>query len=78
MLLANIEVMSPPDIDVSLLQVLPPKASKAAGVEKLLEHLGIKAENLMALGDGENDIGMLKVRSALASESDQVIAMFDF
>ena len=36
-------------------------ASKGVGVAKLLEALGIKAENLMALGDGENDIGMLKV-----------------
>lgn len=30
-------------------------------MEKLLENLNISQENLMALGDGENDIGMLKV-----------------
>ena len=44
------------------LQVLPAGASKGVGVGKLLEHMGVAPENLMALGDGENDVEMLQVR----------------
>ena len=44
------------------LQILPAGASKGIGVGKLLEHMGVAPENLMALGDGENDVEMLQVR----------------
>jgi HAD superfamily hydrolase (TIGR01484 family) len=43
-----------------MLEVLPLGASKGLGVSKLLEHLNIAPANLMALGDAENDIEMLK------------------
>lgn len=46
-------------------QVLPLSLSKYVGVTKLLEALGLKKENLMALGDGENDIDMLKASTQL-------------
>jgi HAD superfamily hydrolase (TIGR01484 family) len=42
-------------------QVLPPGASKGAGVALLLRELGVRPEHLMALGDGENDVEMLQV-----------------
>lgn len=42
-------------------QVLPLGASKGAGVEWLLERLGVAPENVMALGDAENDVEMLRV-----------------
>lgn len=42
-------------------QVLPPGASKGVGVGKLLEAMDIAPENVMALGDGENDVQMLQV-----------------
>lgn len=46
-------------------QVLPLGLSKYVGVSKLLEALGLGPENLMACGDGENDIQMLKVAHLL-------------
>ncbi|MEW6080567.1 MAG: Cof-type HAD-IIB family hydrolase [Bacillota bacterium] len=39
---------------------LHPMASKAAGVEAVARHLGIPRESVMAVGDGLNDMGMLK------------------
>lgn len=44
-----------------LLQVLPAGASKGKGVEQLLQHLNIKPERVLAMGDGENDKVMLQV-----------------
>lgn len=44
-----------------LLQVLPLGASKGVGVEWLLAHMGVAAEHVMALGDGENDVEMLQL-----------------
>lgn len=48
-------------------QILPPGASKGVGVGKLLEALDIPPSNLMALGDGENDIQMLQVSSCVVT-----------
>jgi Cof subfamily protein (haloacid dehalogenase superfamily) len=45
----------------SMLEVLPPGASKGQGVALLLEHLGIAPEDAMAIGDAENDLGMLRL-----------------
>ena len=42
-------------------QVLPPGASKGSGVTRLLQELNVEPQNLMALGDGENDVEMLQV-----------------
>jgi Cof subfamily protein (haloacid dehalogenase superfamily) len=44
----------------SSIEVLPQGASKGAGVARLLEDLGIAWENVLAIGDGENDIEMLQ------------------
>eukprot|EP00798_Chlamydomonas_sp_ICE-L_P006190 gene6190-2807_t len=44
-----------------MLEVLPSGASKGAGLAWLLDHLGVKAENVMSMGDGENDLEMLKM-----------------
>lgn len=44
-----------------MLEVLPAGASKGAGVEWLLERLGVDPARCMALGDGENDVEMLKL-----------------
>lgn len=43
-----------------MLEVLPLGSSKGLGVTKLLEHLHIHPNNLMAVGDAENDVEMLK------------------
>lgn len=46
---------------LSLIQVLPVGASKGAGVQWLLHHLGMSPDGLLACGDGENDIEMLQL-----------------
>ena len=43
------------------LEVLPAGSSKAVGVGVLLDSLGIDPSEVMAVGDGENDIEMLKM-----------------
>jgi Cof subfamily protein (haloacid dehalogenase superfamily) len=46
----------------TMLEFLPAGASKALGVQKLCEHLGIQAETeLLAIGDAENDLGFLQM-----------------
>lgn len=44
-----------------MLEVLPKGASKAAGVRVVLEKLGVAPENVLAMGDAENDVEMLKL-----------------
>ncbi|CAM9243283.1 unnamed protein product [Choristocarpus tenellus] len=44
-----------------MLEVLPPGSSKGTGVEALLLHLGISPEEVVALGDEENDLDMLRM-----------------
>ncbi|KAL2641506.1 hypothetical protein R1flu_009093 [Riccia fluitans] len=44
-----------------MLEILPPGQSKGAGVKMLLDHLGVHPEEVMAIGDGENDIEMLEL-----------------
>ncbi len=45
----------------SMVEVLPPGASKGTTLKRLLKDMGIAPENVLALGDGENDIAMLEV-----------------
>lgn len=44
-----------------MLEILPPGASKGAGLRTLLHDLGISPEHVMAIGDGENDVEMLRL-----------------
>lgn len=48
-----------------LVQVLPPGASKGAGVAQLMQLVKVPPENVMALGDGENDLEMMQVSMLL-------------
>eukprot|EP00871_Galdieria_phlegrea_P005011 jgi/Galph1/5510/GphlegSOOS_G4192.1 len=43
-----------------MLEVLPLGASKGQGLLKLLQSLGIDPQDVMAIGDGENDVEMFK------------------
>jgi hypothetical protein len=45
----------------NMLEVLPAGTEKARGVRTLLEHLGVERERVVAVGDGENDVGMLRL-----------------
>lgn len=44
-----------------MLELLPEGASKGAGVQWLLNRLGVEPGRCMAMGDGENDVEMLKL-----------------
>ena len=44
-----------------MLEILPPGASKGAGLRWLLDDLGIAPERVLAIGDGENDVEMLQM-----------------
>ncbi|CAN5604598.1 Cof-type HAD-IIB family hydrolase [soil metagenome] len=49
-----------PHLDFTLIDVLPPDASKGIGVEKLALLNKFSAENVMAIGDNFNDLEMLE------------------
>ena len=49
-----------PKMDFALLDVLHPKVSKGAGVEAATLELGLKREEVMAVGDNFNDLEMLQ------------------
>jgi Cof subfamily protein (haloacid dehalogenase superfamily) len=58
-----------------MMECLPPNASKGAGVEQLLKMLNIPASELLAAGDGENDVEMLKLAGiGVAMENGMQIA----
>lgn len=44
-----------------MLEILPPNVSKGAALKHLLKDLGIKPEEVMALGDAENDLEMIEL-----------------
>jgi Cof subfamily protein (haloacid dehalogenase superfamily) len=46
--------------DFTLIDILPPDASKGIGLEKLAAINGLTAENVMAMGDNFNDLEMLE------------------
>ena len=47
-----------------MIEILPTGCSKGAGVAALLAELGIPPERVMAIGDGENDVEMLRLAGA--------------
>lgn len=63
-----------------MLEIVPLGTSKGSGVEMLLDHLGVTAKEVMAIGDGENDVEMLELASlgiALSNGSDKAKAVAD-
>lgn len=51
------EVMESCAVD---LEIMPLGIDKGLGLQKLAEHLGLQPEEVMALGDGGNDVGMFR------------------
>jgi hypothetical protein len=49
-----------PKLDFTLIDILPPEASKGHGVAKLAEINDFTSENVMAIGDNFNDLEMLE------------------
>ncbi|KAM0868918.1 hypothetical protein ACQ4PT_040983 [Festuca glaucescens] len=61
-----------------MLELVPPATSKGSGVKILLDHLCISTDEVMAIGDGENDIEMLQLASlgvALANGAEKTKAV---
>ncbi|KAL6501997.1 hypothetical protein OROGR_027130 [Orobanche gracilis] len=46
-----------------MLEIVPHGTSKGNGVRILLDHLGVHPNEIMAIGDGENDVEMLELAS---------------
>lgn len=40
--------------------IIPKQGGKVAGIQKMIERLGIRREEIMAFGDGGNDVDMLR------------------
>ncbi len=49
-----------PELDFTLLDILPPNASKGTGVETLAKINGLSPKNVMTIGDNFNDLEMLQ------------------
>lgn len=61
-----------------MLEILPHGASKGVGVRILLDHLGVAVEEIMAIGDGENDLEMIEMAGwgvAMANGSNKTLAV---
>ncbi len=58
--LVNILATVYPHLDFTLLDILPPHASKAHGVNELAEIHHLTSENVMCIGDNFNDLEMLE------------------
>ncbi|MDQ3321894.1 MAG: Cof-type HAD-IIB family hydrolase [Acidobacteriota bacterium] len=57
---ANILTTVYPHLDFTLIDILPPDASKGIGVEKLALINDLTAKNVMVMGDNFNDLEMLE------------------
>jgi len=57
---ANILTTVYPRLDFTLIDILPPDASKGIAVEKLAAINDLKRENVMVMGDNFNDLEMLE------------------
>ena len=63
------------------IDIVPKKGSKKVGIQKMLNEYGISPEEIMAIGDGGNDIPMLelaKVGVAMGNASDEVKSYADY
>lgn len=61
-----------------MLEIVPLGTCKGNGVKVLLDHLGVTANEIMAIGDGENDVEMLELASlgiALSNGSEKTKAV---
>ena len=64
-----------------MLEILPPGTSKGAGLQRVLDELGIPPESVLAIGDGENDAEMLRMAGigvAMANAMPEAMAAADY
>lgn len=58
--LCTLENVFPVSVFSLNLEIVNGRWSKAHGLQKLTEHLGLKPEDVMAIGDSDNDLDMLR------------------
>lgn len=61
--------------------ILPKESCKSAGIDKIIAHYGIKLEETMAIGDGGNDIDMIRhaaIGVAMGNAKDEVKEVADY
>ena len=64
-----------------LFEFVAKEATKAAGLDKLIAHLGIRREEVVAIGDSYNDLSMLKHAGfsiAMGNAYDEIKAACDY
>lgn len=69
------------DGDVVDIHVTHKHATKRYGVERLIKHMGLKRDDVLAIGDGHNDIPMMEAagtKVAMGNAPDEVKAVADF
>ena len=62
-------------------ELVPKGIDKAQSLERLLQHLGFDATNLIAFGDGYNDLSMIKYANmgvAMANAAPELRAIADY
>lgn len=57
------------DIDYALVDIVSKKAGKENAIKKLLEVLDVKCEQIVTVGDGRNDIGMISQYNGYSIET---------
>lgn len=70
-----------PRLDFTLIDILPPDASKGIGVEKLALINKLSAENVMTIGDNFNDLEMLEYAGTavvMGNASPELLERSDF
>ncbi|MBA4121054.1 MAG: HAD family phosphatase [Acidobacteria bacterium] len=70
-----------PRLNFTLIDILPPDASKGIGVEKLALINNLSAENVMAIGDNFNDLEMLEYAGTaivMGNASPELLERTDF
>src|SRR5699024_12271317 len=63
------------------LEILHPKVSKGIALKQVAEKLSIHAENIMSIGDGDNDVSMIEFTGygvAMANASQEVKKSADY
>ena len=63
------------------IDIIPRGGGKSAGIHKFMEEYGIERSEIMAFGDGENDIDMLQfagIGVAMGNAGDKVKAAADY
>jgi hypothetical protein len=61
--------------------IIAESSGKVPGIEKMMESFGLKREEIIAFGDGENDMEMLEfagIGVAMGNASDEVKACADY